>query len=129
MQRWKPLIPIIRLLTISTIGLTVEYCWSSNEAILIPHLLRHGVVSSLASLIYVINPSVGFPIDLVYIKNRACLDEESKGCLCRLSEAIVILYDEVGAPVYTKMFGDMCGEYDWTYEYAKSSEYCKVFDG
>ena len=71
----------------------------------------------------------GLPIDSVTVKNRACNNEESKRCLCRLSETVVMLLDENGDWVDGTMTGDMCGEYEWSYQFSKASRYCKVFDG
>ena len=73
----------------------------------------------------------GYPIESVTIKNRACGSEELQHCLCRLSQTVVMLLDETGDLVdgAMTMTGDMCGVYEWSYEYSKASKYCKVFDG
>ena len=71
----------------------------------------------------------GLPIESVTLKNRACRDEVNQHCLCRLSQTVVMLLDEDGGWMEVTMTGDMCGESEWNYEFAKASKYCKVFDG
>jgi hypothetical protein len=48
-------------------------------------------------------------VNSVIIKNRWCKSvDDPKGCLCRLSNATVLLLDDAGAAVATQTLGDTC---------------------
>jgi hypothetical protein len=60
-----------------------------------------------------------YPIESVKIVNRWCGNpDDSKGCLCRLSHAILSLFDERGQWVATASIGDACGELQLTHSFS-----------
>lgn len=63
----RPLLGPACLGTVTSIG------WSVGEALLIPFLLKHGVSASLASLVWVVNPSVGLFVNAGELRNLTLL--------------------------------------------------------
>jgi hypothetical protein len=53
--------------------------------------------------------SSSFEIDRVVILNRWCQNStDPRGCLCRLSDSKLTLYDENGFPVFKNKIGNTC---------------------
>ena len=64
-----------------------------------------------------------FPIDSVTIWNRYCQSpDDPRGCLCRLSYAVVSFFNGEGQWIATTSVGDTCGKLQWTHRFSGSSE-------
>lgn len=66
-----------------------------------------------------------FPIESVKVLNRWCRNSsDPSGCLCRLSHAAVVLYDDRDKWVYSTLIGNMCGVHMTETNLTRSAEYC-----
>lgn len=71
-----------------------------------------------------------FPIESLKVLNRWCGDpSDPNGCLCRLSHAVVSLFDEQGQWVATASVGDACNKLEWTlnFDNGGDSNVCTIF--
>lgn len=66
-----------------------------------------------------------FPIESVKILNRWCGNSSDPyRCLCRLSHAAFVLYDDQNKWVYATLIGNMCGEHVYQNNFTSSAGYC-----
>ena len=49
-----------RIIAICASGAAVEYGWATGEATIIPHLIDLGLPLTTASMVYLVNPIMGF---------------------------------------------------------------------
>lgn len=60
-----------------------------------------------------------FVIESVEIVNRWCGNKnDAKGCLCRLSHAVLSLYGDTEEWITTVSLGSMCGTIDWSHNFS-----------
>lgn len=66
-----------------------------------------------------------FSVKSIKIENRWCIDEnDSPGCLCRLSNANLSLFDASGVNVLTLSTGNTCGMKTLEYVFEPTAEFC-----
>ena len=64
-------------------------------------------------------------VESVVIKNRWCRNPtDPRNCLCRLSQANLILYDDSGDEITSLSVGNTCGEATLEYAFEASFDYC-----
>ena len=69
-----------------------------------------------------------FSIESVKILNRWCQNlSDPTGCLCRLSHAAVLLFDDQHKWVHGTIIGNMCGKLVYENNFTASAEYCMTY--
>jgi hypothetical protein len=80
-----------------------------------------------ANAFWEVDLGVSYSIESVTIENRWCRKpNDPKQCLCRLSNATLVLIDESGLSVSTVPMGDTCNTKTLEYEFEKSPYFCSV---